>query len=240
MRRDFLLWGPLTESPEIEELPLEERREGVFPGGGGGKSVPPGLRAIARRQRQPARSAGRYRRSVGQSAKPHSKTPRKPVREVRKVADDALVSAFFFTVILRPGTLTLLHEQPRKGRRGEDADLCMRAKRLGYRPIFSPAPTIVHHGGASEPVKADKIVRLLSAKTTLLRRHWNPMRATVGLGLLKLMVFNRFFFGRLLTILGIRRIRVPGDTWATVWRRRPEWIGAGKSQPSALGRECSG
>ena len=33
---------------------------------------------------------------------------------------------------------------------GEDADLCLRAARLGARPMITPEATIIHHGGASE------------------------------------------------------------------------------------------
>ena len=45
----------------------------------------------------------------------------------------------------------------------EEADLCVRAKKLGYSPMICGAAQIVHYGGGSEKVRADKMVRLLSA-----------------------------------------------------------------------------
>jgi len=42
---------------------------------------------------------------------------------------------------------------------GEEADLCLRAGHLGAKPIITPEATIVHYGGASEKVRADKMVK---------------------------------------------------------------------------------
>src|SRR5690606_35725860 len=63
---------------------------------------------------------------------------------------------------------------------GEEADLCLRARKLGARPMVTPEATIVHYGGASERVRADKMVRLLQAKALLIRRHWGPVAARSG------------------------------------------------------------
>lgn len=104
---------------------------------------------------------------------------------------------------------------------GEEADLCLRAAALGFRPCFSPAATIVHHGGGSEPVKADKQIRLLAAKRLLIRRHWSRSTAWLGLGLLRVSAGAR----SLASVLA-RALRVDvgsAAAWEEVWKRRTEW-----------------
>ncbi len=55
---------------------------------------------------------------------------------------------------------------------GEEVDLCLRAKKLGYKPMFTPSAQIVHYGGASEPSQADRWQKVFQAKSTLIKRHW--------------------------------------------------------------------
>jgi len=100
---------------------------------------------------------------------------------------------------------------------GEEADLCLRARALGCRPAVTPEACIVHHGGASERVRADKMVRLFRAKTTLLRRHLAPWSRGIAVGIFALWPLTRVWAGRL--------TGRAGDAWAEVWRRRAEWIG---------------
>lgn len=99
---------------------------------------------------------------------------------------------------------------------GEEADLCLRAHRLGIRPRVTPDATIVHYGGASERVRADKLVRLLSAKRLLIQRHWPRWIAWYGVAMLRLWVITRGLLER--------ARRIPGDrSWSEIWRRRAEW-----------------
>lgn len=53
---------------------------------------------------------------------------------------------------------------------GEDADLCLRAARLGARPAITPRATILHEEGASQP-RAPREAQLLAARIRLLRAH---------------------------------------------------------------------
>jgi len=99
---------------------------------------------------------------------------------------------------------------------GEEADLCLRARALGARPRMTPTAEIVHYGGASERVKADKLVRLLRAKAMLIRRHWSPVMAAVGVRLLAL--------GCLTRSVAARRGSESGQFWSAGWRRRAEWM----------------
>ena len=102
---------------------------------------------------------------------------------------------------------------------GEEADLCMRATREGFRPIITPDATIVHHGGASEKILEDKMVRLLDAETRLLRRHWSPIIFAVGRLLTRLGILLR---AAATTIRGFGR-ESNTNMWARLWQRRAEW-----------------
>ncbi len=98
---------------------------------------------------------------------------------------------------------------------GEEADFCARASRVGARPMVTPDACIVHYGGASERVRADKMVRLLAARMTLVRRHWRPLTRTLAERLLMLWPFSRQLAARLhLT---------PTRDWIDIWNRRSEW-----------------
>ena len=104
---------------------------------------------------------------------------------------------------------------------GEDADLCLRARaELGARPVITPDAEIIHYGGASEAIRADKMVRLLTAKVSLIQRHFPNWQRALGLRLLKAGVNNR----RLIAVRSRGRLARGGAAeWAAIWARRTEW-----------------
>lgn len=107
---------------------------------------------------------------------------------------------------------------------GEEADLSLRARALGARPRITPDARIIHHAGASETVRADKMVRLLRAKATLIRRHFSPGSRKVGLALLRAWPWSRMLaFGLLAGMSGAERHRAKYQNWREVWTRRAEW-----------------
>lgn len=107
---------------------------------------------------------------------------------------------------------------------GEEADLCLRARELSARPMITPNATIVHYGGASEPVRADKMVRLLTAKMTLIMRHWTPMSVPLGRALLSSWPLSRRLAMALAALVSSDdRIASSAATWREVWHRRSEW-----------------
>ena len=57
---------------------------------------------------------------------------------------------------------------------GEEADFCLRARKCGARPLFTPNATIIHYYGASESGVVDKLVKLFASRITLAKRHWSP------------------------------------------------------------------
>lgn len=105
---------------------------------------------------------------------------------------------------------------------GEDADLCLRASALGMQPVLVPGARIVHYGGASEPVRSDKMVRVFRAKVQLFRRHYGLLKAGALIAMLRLWCVMRisiFFALRLVLPGGGQRL----GEWRTVWQRRVEW-----------------
>lgn len=108
---------------------------------------------------------------------------------------------------------------------GEEADLCHRAKKLGAQPCITPEAKIIHYGGASEQSKAGKLVKLLAAKMTLIRRHFNPLLKPVGISLLALWPLSRVIIFSLLSIVvPTGRMKASRVSWREVWRARNAWI----------------
>ena len=107
---------------------------------------------------------------------------------------------------------------------GEEVDLCLRAKAAGWRPRMTPDATIVHYGGASQPVRADRQVRLMKAKMELIRRHFPPATRGAGLALFRLWPLSRALaFGLAGRLPGGAARAEAGRVWAETWARRAEW-----------------
>jgi N-acetylglucosaminyl-diphospho-decaprenol L-rhamnosyltransferase len=105
---------------------------------------------------------------------------------------------------------------------GEEADLCLRAQQQGFTCLVDPQATIIHHGGASEKVRADKLVRLFKAKAQLFVRHWSPAAARFGIRMLDLWAFSRM---AAFAAAGLLRpnARATYRSWKSVWQRRAQW-----------------
>lgn len=100
---------------------------------------------------------------------------------------------------------------------GEDADLSLRARRAGFSPAITPAATITHVVGASSRGRGPKTVLVLRSKATLLRKHWRPRLATLGLGLLHAGVALRAALEQ------IGRKPTDDRAWSHAWRERGTW-----------------
>lgn len=105
---------------------------------------------------------------------------------------------------------------------GEEADLCLRARRLGVRPRITPAATIVHHGGASETVRADRVARILKGKASVMRRHLTGWRRGLALNCHRLWPLTRWWAASLIGALPGRKAE-SAAVWREVWRRRDDW-----------------
>jgi len=117
---------------------------------------------------------------------------------------------------------------------GEEADLCLRAHKLGAKPMITPDATIIHHGGASERVRSDKLVRLMRAKIELIQRHFPPGQRRVGTALFRLWPLSRrLAYATGARLIGRDTLKEPAAAWKSVWARRAEWqTGLSKKKPA--------
>lgn len=160
--------------------------------------------------------------------------PRDTVREVD------IVSGCFF--LLRRETWDQLDGfDPAFTMYGEEVDLCMRARKLGMRPAVTPEAEIIHYAGASETIRADKLVRLMRAKTELIKRHFHPATRGLGRWLFGLWPLSRrVAMGAGAVILRRDALAEKARTWSEVWARRAEWQeGFGPTSDHAAWRDRS-
>jgi N-acetylglucosaminyl-diphospho-decaprenol L-rhamnosyltransferase len=108
---------------------------------------------------------------------------------------------------------------------GEDFDLCLRAAALGAPCWVCSEAEIIHYGGASERVRADKMVRLFTARTQLYRRHWPKAWHGFGERMHDAWAGSRFLAYAAATVF-IPRLRESRETWRGIWQRRAAWHAA--------------
>ncbi|GHF06538.1 glycosyl transferase [Aliiroseovarius zhejiangensis] len=105
---------------------------------------------------------------------------------------------------------------------GEEADLCRRARsKLGAAPMVTPEATIIHYGGVSETVRADRQVKVLRAKGELMKRYFPKWQQPMARFLFAAYPLSRSLAGK------VRARRGQGEThevWHEVWQRRAEWV----------------
>ncbi|HET9052117.1 MAG TPA: glycosyltransferase family 2 protein, partial [Candidatus Dormibacteraeota bacterium] len=105
---------------------------------------------------------------------------------------------------------------------GEDADLCIRAARRGWRPVITPAATVTHATGQSSP-RPERVVLVMKSRATLLRKHWQQPRRGFGLAMLLAGVSLRAAGSAALEALS-GRAHPHQATWRRVWRARRDWF----------------
>lgn len=108
---------------------------------------------------------------------------------------------------------------------GEEADFCNRAMRLGHSPKITSKAKIVHHGGASERIRSQKLIRLLKSKMMLIERHFNPTLRWLGLRLLAAWPASRLLAHEMLSLLGRQSSKEHSKAWRIVWQDRANWSG---------------
>lgn len=106
---------------------------------------------------------------------------------------------------------------------GEEADFCLRARKLGYEPMVTHKAEIIHYGGASERNESDKMVKLLKAKTMLIRTHWNKYLAPMGVFLMVIWSLTRVIAFSLINLVKNKK-QDKQEMWTTVWQKRNQWI----------------
>lgn len=106
---------------------------------------------------------------------------------------------------------------------GEEVDLCLRARKAGYRPICCPQVRIIHYGGCSETCRADQVIKTLRGEVTILQEHWSPVSRWFGIKMFLLRVFLK---RTILTIWAFFQSKKQADAavWQEVWEKRKQWI----------------
>ncbi|WP_095012026.1 glycosyltransferase family 2 protein [Tsuneonella mangrovi] len=105
---------------------------------------------------------------------------------------------------------------------GEEADLCARARASGASPMVSPEATIIHYGGASTALFADRIVYVLGARIGLIDRHFPHWLKGYGRIMTLFWAAWRAALYHLAALF-IPRFRERATQWSNAWRRRAEW-----------------
>lgn len=105
---------------------------------------------------------------------------------------------------------------------GEEADMCLRAAKLGYSPMVTPDAQIMHLVGASTKLRSQKQIKLMRAKVSLIDDHWPAALAPLGRMLMWCWIANRM-------LASIIQSRLSGDSesaaeWAKIWDARKEWM----------------
>ncbi|WP_375262440.1 glycosyltransferase family 2 protein [Palleronia sp.] len=107
---------------------------------------------------------------------------------------------------------------------GEEADLCLRARALGYRPRITPEAQIMHMIGAAADARVGKYVQSARARATLMADHWPAWQVPLGRALLWLWVGGRAAGFAFLSRIDARQ-RARAALWSEMWSRRSEWLG---------------
>ncbi|MEM7167479.1 MAG: glycosyltransferase family 2 protein [Planctomycetota bacterium] len=104
----------------------------------------------------------------------------------------------------------------------EDFDLSLRARALGAPARCCPEATIIHHCGASDTVRADKMIKLFRAQAQLYTKHWSPFRAMLGKRILDLWACSRVVALSILRFAG-GNFRESYAVWSKIWGARRSW-----------------
>lgn len=108
---------------------------------------------------------------------------------------------------------------------GEDYDLCLRAGRMGFRPMLCPEAQIMHLVGASTTLRARRHILVAKSRVSLIHDHWPPALVPLGVAL-------TWLWGALRTGAAVSRAARPGPPaqrdaarqWREIWRARRSWL----------------
>ncbi|MDI4658558.1 glycosyltransferase family 2 protein [Xanthobacter autotrophicus] len=107
---------------------------------------------------------------------------------------------------------------------GEEADLCLRAKAEGWRPMIDPDAEIMHIVGASAGRASNKAVQVLKARTTLIRDHWSPAMVPFGLATIWFGYGLRWLVTRPFALAPTPGLQAKAKRWSDIWSARRNWL----------------
>ena len=106
---------------------------------------------------------------------------------------------------------------------GEEADLCLRAKAMGYRPMITPDAQIMHLVGASSKAQARKYSMIAKARVTLIQDHWPKALVPFGKMMMSLWAGSRaLVLGTVTRLTGKKR--EAAAKWSEIWTDRRDWL----------------
>ncbi len=107
---------------------------------------------------------------------------------------------------------------------GEEADLCLRAKRIGATPLMTPDAEIIHYGAASETTRPGKVIKLFTAIATLIDRHWPYPMNIAGQKLLLGWPLSRWLaFEAAGRVMKRKAWQEKAAVWKEIWDARDRW-----------------
>ncbi|WP_242685138.1 MULTISPECIES: glycosyltransferase family 2 protein [Haematobacter] len=108
---------------------------------------------------------------------------------------------------------------------GEEADLCARARAMGYQPMVTPDSEIMHIVGAASNSLARKRIPLTKARVTLMRDHWPRWQVPLGLGLFWFSTAQRLLAATVMNKLRpSEKSRSRKSMWDEMWQSRGDWL----------------
>jgi GT2 family glycosyltransferase len=105
---------------------------------------------------------------------------------------------------------------------GEEADMCLRARALGYRPMITPDAQIMHLVGAASKTLARKYVWSAKSRMTLMQDHWPAWQVPFGRACLLFWAGSRRMgLGAWHRLTGGKA--AAARKWADIWSERRDW-----------------
>lgn len=106
---------------------------------------------------------------------------------------------------------------------GEEADLCLRAKALGYQPMVTPDAQIMHLVGASSKAQPRKYAMIAKARMTLIQDHWPAALVPFGRVMIGVWAGSRaLLLGLVARMTGKKK--EAAEKWAAIWKERRDWM----------------
>lgn len=106
---------------------------------------------------------------------------------------------------------------------GEDADLCQRARYNNFGTcIVNPDARLIHYGGASEKIRAPKMIRLFIAKAVLFSKKASPIAGWYGRFMLSLYAWTRMMMFGSVAFLSAGKMEYYRN-WKKIWQSRDYW-----------------
>ena len=108
---------------------------------------------------------------------------------------------------------------------GEEAELCLRAKSLGAKPIITPDASIIHYVGASATTSWQTKVKVNRGEITLMRLHWSKSAAFLGRELIRVATaYRAIVFWAISKVRPNEGSRNQASDWKNIWGARTEWL----------------